>query len=188
MTDRTCPDCGEPVIRARTEAMNWQLLNPEPDPAGNVHARSQNGAWLARTVTKGTPAVFPEQLMMPHKATCAAPSPEHHCHASGCKTRVQPRLLMCGRHWRMVPPALQDAVWAAYVRGQEIRKDPTLAYLAAARAAIQAVQVAEQHKAQRDQVRAARADLGRRQRGARGRRPGPPVTGYVIPPLPLEPP
>jgi hypothetical protein len=30
----------------------------------------------------------------------------------------------------MVPKALRDAVWAAYVPGQETRKDPTWEYLA----------------------------------------------------------
>jgi hypothetical protein len=31
---------------------------------------------------------------------------------------------------------MRDAIWDAYVPGQEIRKDPTPAYLAAARAAV----------------------------------------------------
>jgi diadenosine tetraphosphatase ApaH/serine/threonine PP2A family protein phosphatase len=63
----------------------------------------------------------------------------HLCHAEGCQVEVPPRLLMCRRHWRMVPPPLQDAVWANYRRGQERRKDPTPEYMAAARAAIEAV-------------------------------------------------
>lgn len=68
-----CPDCREPVIRARTEAMNWQLLNPEPDDKGNVHAyEAIPGNWYARSVRPGTPAVAPDRLMMPHKATCKA--------------------------------------------------------------------------------------------------------------------
>lgn len=65
--------------------------------------------------------------------------PAHLCHAKRCPVTVPPKLLMCPAHWRMVPPALQRAVWAAYVKGQEIRKDPTPAYLAAAKAAIEAV-------------------------------------------------
>lgn len=60
----------------------------------------------------------------------------HPCHASGCSMEVPPRMLMCRRHWRMVPRSLQDAVWATYVIGQEARKDPTAEYLEAARAAI----------------------------------------------------
>ena len=65
-----CPDCGEPVIRARTEAMSWQLLNPHPDPAGNVHAYNDGrGNWFARTVAPGTPAAGHDRLMMPHYAT-----------------------------------------------------------------------------------------------------------------------
>jgi hypothetical protein len=39
----------------------------------------------------------------------------------------------------MVPQDLQRAVWAAYAPGQEIRKDPSGAYLAAAESAIEHV-------------------------------------------------
>lgn len=75
-----CRDCGKPVIFARTEAMAWQPLNPEPDEHGNVHAYEVGpGNWLARSVKPGTPAVPPDFLMMPHAATCAgkkaAPAP-----------------------------------------------------------------------------------------------------------------
>jgi hypothetical protein len=66
-------------------------------------------------------------------------SERHTCHANGCNNSVPPRMLMCLRHWRMVPRPLQQAVWATYVPGQEIRKDPTGNYLDAARAAINAV-------------------------------------------------
>lgn len=67
----------------------------------------------------------------------------HTCHAEGCDKVVPPRLLMCAPHWRRVPRVLQGAVWAAYVPGQESRKDPTGEYLEAARAAIEAVAVKE---------------------------------------------
>lgn len=69
----------------------------------------------------------------------------HTCHAIDCDVVVPPRLLMCARHWRMVPRALQNTVWATYVPGQEARKDPTREYLHAARAAINAVAVKEGH-------------------------------------------
>lgn len=67
----------------------------------------------------------------------------HTCHAEGCTAAVPPRLLMCARHWRMVPRAMQSALWAVYVPGQEARKDPTREYLAAARRCIDAVATAE---------------------------------------------
>jgi hypothetical protein len=63
----------------------------------------------------------------------------HHCHARDCHTPVAPRFLMCRKHWRMVPPVLQGAVWATYRKGQEIDKHPSRAYIEAARAAILAV-------------------------------------------------
>lgn len=63
----------------------------------------------------------------------------HHCHADGCSTPVPPKMFMCLRHWRMVPRALQAAVWAAYRPGQEITKDPSREYLEVTRQARRAV-------------------------------------------------
>ena len=70
----------------------------------------------------------------------------HHCHAIGCETPVPPRLLMCSKHWFMVPKALQNAVWRYYVPGQEIRKDPTPEYLEVMQEAINAVAVREKQR------------------------------------------
>jgi hypothetical protein len=64
---------------------------------------------------------------------------KHLCHAEGCDQPVPPRMLMCRRHWFMVPKKMQDAVWDEYIPGQEVRKDPTPDYLDAAHAAIEAV-------------------------------------------------
>jgi hypothetical protein len=63
----------------------------------------------------------------------------HACHARGCTTEVDPAMLMCKRHWSIVPKPLKNAVWGTYVAGQELRKDPTAEYLRAAQAAIDAV-------------------------------------------------
>jgi hypothetical protein len=68
---------------------------------------------------------------------------KHTCHARGCEVAVSPRMLMCRKHWRMVPRRLQAAVWDTYVPGQERRKDPTPEYLDAALAAVAAVAEAE---------------------------------------------
>jgi hypothetical protein len=67
----------------------------------------------------------------------------HLCHAENCRTEVPPSMLMCRKHWRMVPYKLQKAVWALYVPGQEIRKDPTGEYLEVAQEAIDAVAAKE---------------------------------------------
>ena len=64
---------------------------------------------------------------------------KHRCHARGCTTAVEPRMLMCLKHWRMVPRKLQRVVLREYREGQERTKDPTMAYLNAADAAINAV-------------------------------------------------
>ena len=68
---------------------------------------------------------------------------EHRCHAKGCEVPVEPRKLMCGRHWRMVPRFLQYAIWKHYRPGQEIDKRPSVEYLEAMRQAINAVAVQE---------------------------------------------
>lgn len=64
----------------------------------------------------------------------------HVCHATRCNVKVPPKMLMCLKHWKMVPRALQREVWAAYVPGQEIRKDPTDQYLEVQRRAVEAVE------------------------------------------------
>lgn len=67
----------------------------------------------------------------------------HTCHAEGCSKVVPPKLLMCLRHWRMVPRDLQQAVWALYRPGQEIDKRPTMEYLEVMQEAIDAVAAKE---------------------------------------------
>lgn len=67
----------------------------------------------------------------------------HKCHAPGCDIEVPPARLMCLFHWRLVPRVLRDAVWQHYRRGQEVDKQPSAEYLAAAQAAIDAVAVRE---------------------------------------------
>lgn len=63
----------------------------------------------------------------------------HHCHAHGCKVVVKPEMLMCLRHWRMVPKDIQRKVWAAYRPGQCNDKRPSEEWHLAADAAILAV-------------------------------------------------
>jgi hypothetical protein len=60
----------------------------------------------------------------------------HLCHADGCRIPVPPRMFMCRGHWYSLPKPLRDAIWATYRPGQEVRKDPSPEYLAAAQAAI----------------------------------------------------
>lgn len=60
----------------------------------------------------------------------------HHCHAIGCEVRVPPEMLMCKRHWYMVPSDLRAKVWAAYRHGQCDDKNPSESWHKAADAAI----------------------------------------------------
>lgn len=68
---------------------------------------------------------------------------EHLCHARDCQTPVEPKLLMCSRHWKMVPKYLRDGVWMHYIPGQEVTKRPTREYMRVATLAINAVAVKE---------------------------------------------
>lgn len=68
---------------------------------------------------------------------------DHTCHARGCTKPVPPRMLMCLRHWKMVPRGIQSDVLATYRPGQERTKDPSREYINAARAAVDAVAVCE---------------------------------------------
>lgn len=56
---------------------------------------------------------------------------------------VPPKLLMCAKHWKMVPFPLQQLVWKHYRRGQEIDKNPSAQYLEVMRKAIEAVAAEE---------------------------------------------
>lgn len=67
----------------------------------------------------------------------------HHCHALDCRTPVKPELLMCLKHWRMVPRHLQQEVWRTYRPGQCDDMQPSEEWHAAADAAIAAVAAKE---------------------------------------------
>ncbi|HIA51305.1 MAG TPA: hypothetical protein EYN91_04355 [Candidatus Melainabacteria bacterium] len=65
--------------------------------------------------------------------------PEHTCHAIACGKPVTPKVLMCRKHWGMVPKDLQIGVWQTYRPGQEKTKVVTREYMEARRKAIVAV-------------------------------------------------
>lgn len=74
------------------------------------------------------------------------PTLGHHCHARGCRVATKPELLMCLKHWRMVPPSLKRAVWSTYRQGQCDDKDPSIEWHKAADDAIAAVAAYEDSK------------------------------------------
>lgn len=55
----------------------------------------------------------------------------HLCHWKNCRVPVPPRMWGCKAHWLRLPKHLRELIWATYVPGQENRKDPSPAYLAA---------------------------------------------------------
>ena len=60
---------------------------------------------------------------------------EHLCHWPGCSRKVPPKMWGCKQHWFTLPASIRRRIWATYVPGQEVRKDPSGAYLAAAQEA-----------------------------------------------------
>lgn len=68
---------------------------------------------------------------------------KHSCHARDCEVEVPPKMLMCGRDWRLVPRGVQRAVWAAFNPKQcapvPNRPAPSGAWMVAADVAILAV-------------------------------------------------
>lgn len=61
-------------------------------------------------------------------------------------------MLMCLKHWKMVPRVGQLDIWKTYVPGQEIRKDPTDEYLKAQQRAVAMVLKAEKPELSLDEV------------------------------------
>lgn len=57
---------------------------------------------------------------------------DHRCHWPGCQQQVPPAKWGCREHWHRLPKALRDAIWAAYVPGQELTKRPSARYVAVA--------------------------------------------------------
>ena len=47
----------------------------------------------------------------------------HECMATECSIQVADNMLMCGKHWRMVPREVQNRVYDTYRRGLKIFQD-----------------------------------------------------------------
>lgn len=56
----------------------------------------------------------------------------HTCHWPGCSRQVPPAMWGCKEHWYKLPRNLRNRIWATYRPGQEVRMDPSQAYLDAA--------------------------------------------------------
>lgn len=57
----------------------------------------------------------------------------HKCHWPECRKEVPPRLWGCNQHWFMLPAVLRGRIQRAYVPGQEWTKQPSPAYVDAAK-------------------------------------------------------
>lgn len=64
---------------------------------------------------------------------------DHTCHAIGCQKHVPPEMLMCYKHWKMVPRNLQQSVWRHYRNGQCDDKRPSREWINAANVAVRHV-------------------------------------------------
>jgi uncharacterized protein YjbJ (UPF0337 family) len=70
--------------------------------------RAEGGRYMVANALPGGDSV---------KSTNVA-GPTHQCPVDGCSLRVGDKFLMCGKHWRMVPRALQGEVWARWNGGK----------------------------------------------------------------------
>lgn len=87
------------------------------------------------------PCVAKRAAARVHKATKIP----HTCHARRCDTVVPRAMLMCRRHWAMVPATLKHQVLVHYQTGQELGAvRPSVAYLKAAGDAIESVERSRQ--------------------------------------------
>lgn len=83
---------------------------------------------------------------------------QYGCQAVGCQHLVRRGHLMCVEHWRMVPVALQRAVWARWKEQRAVPNRDTLrAYLDAKKAAVDAV--AQKQQARRERAEASTPPL-----------------------------
>jgi hypothetical protein len=78
----------------------------------------------------------------------------HACHARRCAINVKPELLMCFRHWRMVPSDIQSVVWKSYRPGQCDNKRPSEEWHEAADAAIGFIAVREGESVRASEIEA----------------------------------
>ncbi len=75
------------------------------------------------------------------------------CQAKGCGTDVAPDMLMCDRHWALVPASLRDSIEVTYRPGQELDGAASAEYVAFAAAAVAAVAHQETRRASRKRLR-----------------------------------
>jgi len=76
---------------------------------------------------------------------------KHTCHAIDCSVETKPQLLMCTKHWSMVPKDIQNDIYSNYKSGQcdilklgsQKKVRPSIEWLKAARKAITHVRHAE---------------------------------------------
>lgn len=57
----------------------------------------------------------------------------HTCHWPDCERQCPPAKWGCREHWFKLPKRLRDAIWDAYVPGQEQRLNPSREYVRVAR-------------------------------------------------------
>lgn len=88
----------------------------------------------------------------------------HKCHARNCSTPVPPEMLMCRRHWFMVPKRLRDEVWRTYRPGQCDDMRPSRSWHSAADAAIEYVYNLERKLVSQSQLRVIQDEIGNCQR------------------------
>jgi hypothetical protein len=129
----SCRTCKAPVIWSQTAKKREPMpVDAEPVADGNVVLEKR---WDKKQKEFYTAAVTYEPLIhagqaryRSHFATCPdaakwrkreASAVQVNCPVPGCQKAIAGRMLLCPKHWRLVPKVLQKAVWELYVPGQE---------------------------------------------------------------------
>lgn len=72
---------------------------------------------------------MPDHTSKVRHVTSARQDRSHTCHWPRCDKQVPPAMWGCRQHWFSLPKVLRDAIWDAYVPGQEQRLDPSAEYI-----------------------------------------------------------
>lgn len=81
------------------------------------------------------PTFDPTSLEDAREERAAERTPRHTCHWPGCGLAVSARFWGCSTHWYLLPAQIRREIWRTYRVGQEIDKQPSPEYLAAAHSA-----------------------------------------------------
>lgn len=126
-----CRSCGADVVWLKARTGSNMIVDADTVCDGDVfydHSRHRSH-WAT------CPNAAQHRKPKAEHVLAAGQTREHKCHWPTCSKQVPPAMWGCRRHWFMLPAPIRNAIWRAYVPGQENTMTPSAAYLEAAEAA-----------------------------------------------------